>query len=108
MLVMQSTSVQNRLHADGEGGDLDTVLSMYPDARDGKQNTYFRRKLIEREFLVDDLMKVSFELPVGTSLQSLGFDVGLGDFIRMRPFSEEHMKVVAHPFGGRAYTPRAR
>jgi ferredoxin-NADP reductase len=76
-----------------------------PDALDQKGNRYYRRKLLKREFLLSDLMKLTFELPKDTSLQSMGFDIGLGDFIRMRPFSEEHQKLVENPAGGRAYSP---
>jgi ferredoxin-NADP reductase len=76
-----------------------------PEALDAKGNRYYRRKLLSREFLQDDLIKVTFELPESTSLQSLGFDVGLGDFVRVRPYSEEHKKLVENPVGGRAYSP---
>jgi hypothetical protein len=76
-----------------------------PDALDQKGNRYFKRKLLQREFLAKDLMKLTFELPRGVSLQSLGIDIGLGDFVRMRPFTEEDKKLVENPAGGRAYSP---
>jgi ferredoxin-NADP reductase len=76
-----------------------------PDALDAKGNHYYRRRLLTREFLQDDLVKVTLELPEGTSLQSLGFDPGHGDFIRVKPYAEEHKKLVENPVGGRAYSP---
>eukprot|EP00931_Biecheleriopsis_adriatica_P076337 TRINITY_DN50059_c0_g1_i1.p1 TRINITY_DN50059_c0_g1~~TRINITY_DN50059_c0_g1_i1.p1 ORF type:complete len:359 (-),score=77.80 TRINITY_DN50059_c0_g1_i1:110-1153(-) len=76
-----------------------------PDALDQKGNRYYRRKLLQREFLSHDLMKLTFELPPRVSLKSLGFDIGLGDFVRMRPYAEEHKKLVENPAGGRAYSP---
>jgi len=76
-----------------------------PDALDAKGNRYYKRKLLQREFLMKDLMKLTFELPKEVSLKSLGFDIGLGDFVRMRPYAEEHMKLVENPAGGRAYSP---
>mmetsp|Transcript_35537 Transcript_35537/g.99844 ORF Transcript_35537/g.99844 Transcript_35537/m.99844 type:complete len:373 (-) Transcript_35537:148-1266(-) len=76
-----------------------------PDALDQKGNRYFRRKLVRREFLMRDLMKLTFELPEGVSLKSLGVDAGLGDFLRMRPHAEEHKQLVENPAGGRAYSP---
>jgi NAD(P)H-flavin reductase len=76
-----------------------------PDATDQKGNLYYRRRLLKREFLLSNLMRLTFELPPGTSLHSLGFDIGLGDFVRIKPFAEEHRKLVENPDGGRAYSP---
>eukprot|EP00419_Tripos_fusus_P040295 CAMPEP_0172793992 /NCGR_PEP_ID=MMETSP1074-20121228/209756_1 /TAXON_ID=2916 /ORGANISM="Ceratium fusus, Strain PA161109" /LENGTH=350 /DNA_ID=CAMNT_0013631069 /DNA_START=22 /DNA_END=1074 /DNA_ORIENTATION=- len=50
-------------------------------------------------------MRLTFELPPGVSLNSLGFDIGLGDFVRIKPYVEEHRKLVENPDGGRAYSP---
>jgi NAD(P)H-flavin reductase len=78
-----------------------------PDALDQKGNCYYRRKLVQREFLGSkkDLMRLTFELPQRCSLSCLGFDIGLGDFVRIRPYTEEHKKLVENPAGGRAYSP---
>lgn len=76
-----------------------------PDATDAKGNKYYRRKLINREMLTPNIMRLTFQLPDDTSLKDLGFDIGYGDFVRMRPFTEEHKKLVDHPNGGRAYSP---
>lgn len=76
-----------------------------PDALDQKGNRYYKRKLLQREFIMKDLMKLTFELPKDVSLKTIGFDIGLGDFVRMRPYAEEHMKLVENPSGGRAYSP---
>jgi NAD(P)H-flavin reductase len=75
------------------------------DATDQKGNRYYKRKLLGRTFLANDLVKLTFELPKGVSLKTQGFDIGLGDFVRIRPFSEEHRKLVENPGGGRAYSP---
>eukprot|EP00930_Biecheleria_cincta_P037641 TRINITY_DN25854_c0_g1_i1.p1 TRINITY_DN25854_c0_g1~~TRINITY_DN25854_c0_g1_i1.p1 ORF type:complete len:336 (-),score=56.63 TRINITY_DN25854_c0_g1_i1:358-1365(-) len=76
-----------------------------PDALDQKGNCYYRRRLLSKTFLQEDLMKLIFELPQDVSLKSLGFDVGLGDFVRVRPYLAEHAKLVENPTGGRAYSP---
>lgn len=76
-----------------------------PHAKDQKGNCYYRCKLISRDFLQEDIMKVMFELPGQTSLKALGIDAGLGDFVRIRPHHEDHQKLVQNPAGGRAYSP---
>lgn len=87
----------------------DTTLSttVKAEALDQKGNRYFIRKLVSREYLGprEDLMCLTFGLPMGVSLRSLGIDAGLGDFVRMRPYAEEHKKLVVNPAGGRAYSP---
>jgi len=84
---------------------LQPADELTPDALDQKGNRYYRRKLLSREFLTMDIMKFTFELPRGVSLRSLGFDAGLGDFVRMRPYVEDHRQLVQNPAGGRAYSP---
>jgi len=86
-------------------GEVPDAQDGAPDALDQKGNRYYRRKLLHREFLAKDLMRLTFELPPGVSLKSLGFDIGLGDFVRMRPHAEEHKKLIENPAGGRAYSP---
>merc|ERR1719296_205784 len=84
-----------------------TPATEVADSRDQKGNAYIKRKLLRREFLgqSQELMRLTFELPAGVSLSSLGVDIGLGDFVRIRPFEEAHQSHVENPGGGRAYSP---
>lgn len=81
-----------------------------PDATDQKGNQYYKCMRVRRKFLSQekDLMQLTFKLPNGESLKSLGIDIGLGDFVRIKPCSQEHKDRVRNPEGGRAYSPVSR